>query len=63
MVRGQKGTSPKGINEEQCNKLWSFVQLKDKPRALYEQLLKNEEIMKMKKAKPPLRKWAFYSII
>ena len=41
----------KGINEEQCNKLWSFVQLKDKPRALYEQLLKNEEIMKNEKGK------------
>jgi histidyl-tRNA synthetase len=41
----------KGINEEQCDKLWSFVQLKDKPRALYEQLLKNEEIMKNEKGK------------
>ena len=41
----------KGINEEQCDKLWTFVQLKDKPRALYEKLMKNEEILKNEKGK------------
>ena len=41
----------KGITEEQCDKLWSFVQLKDKPKALYEKLIKNEEIMKNEKGK------------
>ena len=41
----------KGITEEQCDKLWSFVQLKDKPKTLLEKLLQNEEIMKNEKGK------------
>ena len=44
----------KGLTEEQCDKLWSFVQLKDKPRILYEQLLKNEEIINNQKGKTAL---------
>ena len=35
----------KGIDEKQCEKLWSFCQLKDSPWALYEKLSKNVELM------------------
>lgn len=40
----------KGINEEQCDALWEFVQLKDSPWKLYETLKLNNKLMNDKKA-------------
>ena len=48
----------KGITEEQCDKLWTFVQLKDKPKILYEKLIKNEELMNNQKGKTSLEEMA-----
>lgn len=41
----------KGLNEEQTDKLWSFVQLKDKPFTLLEKLKINETLLTSTKAK------------
>jgi len=41
----------KGLKDEQCDKLWEFVKLKDSPKLLYEVLAKNEAIMNNTKAK------------
>ena len=48
----------KGINEEQSEKLWSFVQLKDKPKALLEKLNTNNELLSNKKGKTALEELA-----
>ena len=44
----------KGINEEQSEKLWTFVQLKDKPKVLLEKLKTNNELMSNEKGKTAL---------
>ena len=44
----------KGVTEEQCDKLWTFVQLKDKPKVLLERLLKDEELINNQKGKTAL---------
>jgi histidyl-tRNA synthetase len=44
----------KGINEEQSDKLWSFVQLKDKPKVLLEKLKANNELQSNQKGKTAL---------
>ena len=44
----------KGITEEQSEKLWSFVQLKDKPKVLLKKLKSNNELMSNKKGKEAL---------
>jgi histidyl-tRNA synthetase len=44
----------KGITDEQCEKLWSFVQLKDKPKVLLEKLKANAELMSNEKGKTAL---------
>ena len=44
----------KGITDEQCEKLWSFVQLKDKPKVLLEKLKANTELMSNEKGKTAL---------
>jgi histidyl-tRNA synthetase len=44
----------KGITEEQCDKLWSFVQLKDSPWALLEKLKQNEALNNYQKSKEAL---------
>ncbi len=44
----------KGITEEQSEKLWSFVQLKDKPKALLEKLNTNNELLSNQKGKTAL---------
>ncbi len=41
----------KGVTEEQCCKLWEFVQLKDKPRVLLEKLKTMENLMNNEKGK------------
>ena len=48
----------KGITEEQSEKLWSFVQLKDKPKALLEKLNTNNELLSNKKGKTALEELA-----
>jgi histidyl-tRNA synthetase len=44
----------KGITEEQSEKLWTFVQLKDKPKVLLEKLKANNELISNKKGKEAL---------
>ena len=44
----------KGITEEQSEKLWAFVQLKDKPKALLEKLNTNNELLSNQKGKTAL---------
>ena len=44
----------KGITEEQSEKLWSFVQLKDKPKVLLEKLKANNDLISNKKGKEAL---------
>jgi histidyl-tRNA synthetase len=44
----------KGITEEQSDKLWSFVQLKDKPKVLLEKLKSNNELQSNQKGKTAL---------
>ena len=44
----------KGISEEQCNKLYTYVQLKDSPRQLLNKLLGIEELTANKKGKDAL---------
>ena len=44
----------KGITEEQSEKLWTFVQLKDKPKVLLEKLKTNNELISNKKGKEAL---------
>jgi histidyl-tRNA synthetase len=44
----------KGLNEDQAEKLWSFVQLKDEPFALLEKLKLNELLLTNSKAKEAL---------
>ena len=44
----------KGITEEQSEKLWNFVQLKDKPKVLLEKLKSNNELLANKKGKEAL---------
>ena len=44
----------KGITEEQSEKLWNFVQLKDKPKVLLEKLKNNNELLANKKGKEAL---------
>ena len=44
----------KGITEEQSAKLWTFVQLKDKPKVLLEKLKSNKELLDNKKGKEAL---------
>ena len=44
----------KGITEEQSDKLWTFVQLKDKPKALLEKLKSNNELLSNQKGKTAL---------
>ena len=44
----------KGITEEQSEKLWNFVQLKDKPKALLEKLKSNKELLSNQKGKTAL---------
>jgi histidyl-tRNA synthetase len=44
----------KGIDEDQCDSLWSFVQLKDSPFALLEKLKNNEKLNTNSKAKEAL---------
>ena len=44
----------KGITEEQSEKLWTFVQLKDKPKVLLEKLKANTELMSNEKGKTAL---------
>ena len=44
----------KGITEEQSEKLWSFVQLKDKPKILLEKLKSNLELTSNEKGKTAL---------
>ena len=44
----------KGVTEEQSDKLWTYVQLKDKPKALLEKLLKDEELINNQKGKTAL---------
>ena len=48
----------KGITEEQSEKLWTFVQLKDKPKALLEKLNSNNELLSNKKGKTALEEMA-----
>lgn len=48
----------KGVTDEQCEKLWSFVQLKDKPKVLLEKLQQNQEIMSNQKGKTALEEMA-----
>ena len=44
----------KGITDEQSEKLWTFVQLKDKPKVLLEKLKTNNELISNKKGKEAL---------
>ena len=44
----------KGITEEQSEKLWTFVQLKDKPKVLLEKLLSNQDLVANSKGKTAL---------
>ena len=44
----------KGITEEQSEKLWTFVQLKDKPKVLLEKLKTNNDLISNKKGKEAL---------
>ena len=44
----------KGITEEQSDKLWTFVQLKDKPKTLLEKLKTNNELLSNQKGKTAL---------
>ena len=44
----------KGITEEQSEKLWTFVQLKDKPKVLLEKLKTNNELISNTKGKEAL---------
>ena len=44
----------KGITDEQSEKLWTFVQLKDKPKVLLEKLKANNELISNKKGKEAL---------
>ena len=44
----------KGITEEQSDKLWTFVQLKDKPKVLLEKLKLNNELLSNQKGKTAL---------
>ena len=44
----------KGITEEQSEKLWNFVQLKDKPKLLLEKLKSNNELLSNQKGKTAL---------
>ena len=44
----------KGITEEQSEKLWAFVQLKDKPKVLLEKLNTNNELLSNQKGKTAL---------
>ena len=44
----------KGITEEQSEKLWNFVQLKDKPKVLLEKLKSNNELLSNQKGKTAL---------
>ena len=50
----------RGITEEQSEKLWSFVQLKDKPKVLLEKLNTNNVSISNQKGKTVLKKWPFY---
>ena len=44
----------KGITEDQSEKLWNFVQLKDKPKTLLEKLKLNNELLSNQKGKTAL---------
>jgi len=48
----------KGITEEQADKLWTFVQLKDKPKALLEKLQANNDLVSNQKGKTALDEMA-----
>ena len=50
----KKKKKKKGITEEQSEKLWTFVQLKDKPKVLLEKLKANNELISNKKGKEAL---------
>ena len=48
----------KGITEEQSEKLWTFVQLKDKPKVLLEKLNANNDLLSNQKGKTALEEMA-----